>query len=46
MWAIIILFIIYAIWQLPNVFATWSDMDYVEHLEKMGVFVDEDGKEI
>lgn len=46
MWIIIALFIIYAIYQLPNIFGTWSDMGYVEHLERMGVFTNKDGKEI
>lgn len=39
---IVILCIIY----LPEIFSTYSDMDYVKHLEDMGVFVDEDGKQI
>lgn len=47
MWIIITLFILYGLIQiLPSVFATWSDQDYVRHLEDMGVFVDENGKEI
>lgn len=47
MWIIIALFILYGLIQmLPSIFATWSDQDYVRHLEDMGVFVDENGKEI
>lgn len=47
MWFIIILFIIYAsLYIISSVMRTWSDMDYVKHLEDMGVFVDENGKEI
>lgn len=42
MWIIIILFIIYLIWQLPSAFRQWSDMDYIKHLEDMGVFIDEE----
>lgn len=43
---IIILFIIYVVCQFPSMFQQWSNMDYVKHLEDMGVFVDKDGKEI
>ena len=34
------------IFLLVPAFRTYSDMEYVEHLENMGVFVDENGKEI
>lgn len=43
---IIGLFIIYGIYILEGSFATWSDMNYVKHLEDMGVFVDKNGREI
>ena len=47
MWFIIILFIMYALLCIiPSAMRTWSDMDYVKHLEDMGVFVNENGKEI
>lgn len=47
MWIIIALFILYGLIQiLPSVFATWSNQDYVRHLEDMGMFVDDDGREI
>lgn len=31
---------------LPHIFTTYTDMEYIKHLEEMGVFVDENGKEI
>ena len=31
---------------LPYIFITYTDMEYVKHLEDMGVFVDENGKQI
>jgi hypothetical protein len=31
---------------LPHIFTTYTDMEYVKHLEDMGVFVDENGKQI
>ena len=31
---------------LPHIFTTYTDMEYVKHLEEMGVFVDKNGKEI
>jgi hypothetical protein len=43
---IIGLFLIYGIYILRPSFTTWSNMNYVKHLEDMGVFVDENGKEI
>lgn len=43
---IIGLFIIYGIYILEGSFVTWSDMNYVKHLEDMGVFVDKNGREI
>ena len=43
---IIGLFIIYGMYILLRSFAMWSDMNYVKHLEDMGVFVDENGREI
>ena len=43
---IIGLFIIYGMYILLESFAMWSDMNYVKHLEDMGVFVDENGREI
>ena len=47
MWIIVVLFILYGLmYILPAMFATWSNQDYVKHLEDMGVFVDENGKEI
>ena len=44
--ALIILFIVIFILFLPSIFIAWSNMDYVRHLEDMGVFVDENGREI
>lgn len=47
MWIIIALFILYGLIQmLPSIFATWSNQDYIRHLEDMGVFVDDNGREI
>lgn len=43
---IIGLFIIYGIYIISRSFRTWSDMDYVRHLEDMGEFVDRNGREI
>ena len=43
---IIGLFIIYGIYIINRSFCTWSDMDYVRHLEDMGEFVDRNGREI
>lgn len=44
---LILLFIIFVIVVcLPHIFTTYTDMQYVKHLENMGVFVDENGKEI
>lgn len=31
---------------LPHCFETYTNMKYVEHLEKMGTYVDENGKEM
>ena len=33
------------LYRLKDIFATWSDMDYVKHLEDMGEFIDREGKE-
>lgn len=47
MWIIVALFILYGLmYTLPGIFATWSNQDYIRHLEDMGVFIDENGKEI
>ena len=43
---ILIIGIVVLIVCLPNIFTTYTDMEYVKHLEEMGVFVDENGKEI
>lgn len=43
---IIIIAVIALLLFLPSCFKQWSDPDYVEHLEEMGVFTDEDGREI
>ena len=43
---IIIIAIIVLIVCLPHIFTTYTDMEYVKHLEEMGVFVDKNGKEI
>ena len=43
---IIIFAIIVFIVCLPHIFTTYTDMEYIKHLEEMGVFVDENGKEI
>jgi len=43
---IIILITILFIVCIPHIFITYTDMDYVKHLENMGVYVDENGKEI
>ena len=43
---ILIIGIIILIVCLPNIFTTYTDMEYIKHLEEMGVFVDENGKEI
>lgn len=43
---IIILAIIVFVVCLPYIFTTYTDMEYIKHLEEMGVFVDENGKEI
>lgn len=42
----IILAIIVLVVCLPHIFTTYTDMEYIKHLEEMGVFVDENGKEI
>lgn len=31
---------------LPSIFTSYTDMGYIQHLEDMGVYVDENGKEI
>ena len=31
---------------IPHIFTTYTNMDYIKHLENMGVYVDENGKEI
>lgn len=31
---------------LPHIFTTYTNMEYIKHLEDMGVFVDENGKQI
>lgn len=47
MWVIVALFILYGLmYILPGAFATWSNQDYIRYLEDMGVFIDEDGKEV
>ena len=43
---IIIIAIIVLIICLPHIFTTYTDMAYIKHLEDMGVFVDENGREI
>lgn len=43
---VIVLTIIVFVVCLPHIFATYTDMEYIKHLEEMGVFVDENGKEI
>ena len=43
---IIILAIIVLVVCLPHIFTTYTDMEYIKHLEEIGVFVDENGKEI
>ena len=42
----IIIAVIVLIVCLPHCFETYTDMKYIEHLEKMGVFTDENGKEL
>ena len=43
---LIIIAIVVLIVCLPHCFETYTNMKYVEHLEKMGMYVDENGKEI
>lgn len=43
---VLIIGIIVLIVCLPYIFTTYTDMEYVKHLEDMGVFVDENGKQI
>lgn len=43
---ILIIGIIVLIVCLPHIFTTYTDMEYIKHLEDMGVFVDENGKQI
>jgi hypothetical protein len=43
---IIILIGILFIMCIPHIFTTYTNMDYVKHLENMGVYVDENGKEM
>ena len=43
---VIVLTIIVLVVCLPHIFTTYTNMEYVKHLEEMGVFVDENGKEI
>ena len=43
---ILIIGIIVSVIYLPRIFATYTDMEYIKHIEDMGVFVDENGKEI
>ena len=43
---ILIIGIVILIVCLPNIFTTYTDMKYIKHLEEMGVFVNENGKEI
>ncbi len=42
---IIIAIVIITLLFLPSCFRQWSDMDYVKHLEDMGEFTDENGRE-
>lgn len=43
---LIIIAIIVLVVCLPHCFETYTNMKYVEHLEKMGTYVDGNGKEI
>lgn len=43
---VLIIGIIVLIVCLPHIFTTYTDMEYVEHLEEMGVYVDKNGREI
>lgn len=43
---ILVIGIIVLIVCLPHIFTTYTDMEYIKHLEDMGVFVDENGREI
>ena len=43
---VVILAIIVLVVCLPHIFTTYTDMEYIKHLEEIGVFVDENGKEI
>ena len=43
---LIIIAIVVLIVCLPHCFETYTNMKYVEHLEKMGTYVDENGKEM
>ena len=43
---VVVLAIIVFIVCLPHIFTTYTDMEYIKQLEEMGVFVDENGKEI
>ena len=43
---VVILAIIVFVVCLLHIFTTYTDMEYIKHLEEMGVFVDENGKEI
>jgi hypothetical protein len=43
---IIIIAIIFLIVILPHCFETYTNTKYIQHLEDMGVFTDENGKEI
>ena len=43
---ILVIAIIVLVVCLPYIFTSYTDMEYIKHLEEMGVFVDKDGKEI
>lgn len=43
---IITIAIIFLIVILPHCFETYTNTKYIQHLEDMGVFTDENGKEI
>lgn len=43
---LIIIAIIVLIVCLPHCFETYTNTKYIQHLEDMGVFTDENGKEI
>ena len=43
---VLIIGIIASIICLPHIFTTYTNMEYIKYLEDMGVFVDENGREI